>query len=273
MKIVALITVHNEERMIPACLRHLEHEGLNYFVINDRCTDGTMEYVKIHAGPGLIGTADMPFEYDHFNLSRTLEFKLAVARELDADWLLHLDADELRGSNQPNETLAQAITRIDAEGFNAINFQEFTFVPTHEDAEHHPASFNRTMRWYYPFLPQPLHRLNAWKKQGNEVDLVSDGGHRVHFAGRKVYHQSLHLRHYLYISRDHFSAKYKNRIHIGPELEKNWHGWREKATDAMCYFPPQSAMRPFDPETPWQLDASSPRTQHMLMDDRPPIPI
>ncbi len=223
-----------------------------------------MRIVDTFSSRGLMGVADMSDDGEYFNLSRTLEFKSSICRTVAADWFIHADADEFRTSNRAGESLADAITRIDREGYNAINFQEFTFISTHEQPEHQPASFLQTMRSYYPFLPQPLHRLNAWKNQGQSIDLVTDGGHRVHFADRKVYHESLHLRHYLYISRNHFVAKYKHRIHQGQELEKSWHGWRERADETMFYCAPAASLRSYDPERPWLMDASSPLTRHML---------
>jgi len=264
MNIVALITVHNEIRMIRACLDHLVGEGINFFIINDRCTDGTMKIVDEYSSRGLLGVAHMADNDAYFNLSRTLKFKTSICQTVTADWFIHADADEFRTSNRPGESLAAAISRIDREGYNAINFQEFTFIPVEEQPEHQPATFLQTMRWYYPFLPQPLHRLNAWKNIGQEIDLITDGGHRVHFADRKVYHESLHLRHYLYISRDHFSAKYKHRCHQTHELEKSWHGWREKTDESWFYCAPEKSLRRFDPERPWLMDASAPLHRHML---------
>lgn len=264
MNVVALITVRNEERLIRACLDHLVCEGINFFIINDRCTDETMKIVDTFSSRGLAGVADMSDKDVYFNLSRTLEFKVDISRTVAADWFIHADADEFRTSNRAGESLVDAVTRIDREGFNAINFQEFTFIPTREQPEHIPAHFQLTMRRYYPFLPQPLHRLNAWKNTGQDFDLVSNAGHRIQFTGQKVYHESLHLRHYLYISRDHFIAKYKHRMHQGQELEKSWHGWREKADETMFYCAPEASLRMFDPERPWQMDASSPLPRHLL---------
>lgn len=265
MNLVALISVHNEERMIGACLDFLHAQGVRFFLLDDRCTDGTMDIVRRYAGRGLVGTDTLP-DGRCFDLQRILQRKTELLRDLEADWFMHADADEFRTSTEPGETLAQAVARMDAAGFNAINFQEFTFVPTAEAPAHQPADFQQTMRWYYPFLPQPLHRLNAWKNLGQDIDLVRDAGHRVHFAGRRIYPQSLILRHYLYISRDHFLAKYRDRTHPEAARQRNWHGWREQADERRFYCPPQRVLRTFDPERPWNLDASHPRTRHLLED-------
>ena len=62
-------------------------------------------------------------------------------------------------------TLVEAIAEVERLGYNAINFQEYTFVPTVEAPDHDHACFLKTMRHYYAFLPSFPDRLNVWKRQ------------------------------------------------------------------------------------------------------------
>ena len=127
--------------------------------------------------------------------------------ELDGDWFMHVDADEIRLPPPGAATIAEALTAVEAAGFNAVNFLEFTFVPTIEHPEHDHPEFQETMRWYYPFLPSFPHRLNLWKRQPERVQLVPAGGHRVAFTGLRRFPTSFPMRHYLYLSREHAIEK------------------------------------------------------------------
>jgi glycosyltransferase involved in cell wall biosynthesis len=246
MKITALINVYNEEHVIKKSLDHLRDQGIDFYIIDNGSTDQTKHIIE---------------QYDFVSL---LKHKESLAASLDTDWFIHHDADEFRTSNLPGETLASAIARIDAQGFNAINFQELTFIPTAEHPYHEPDSFIETMRWYYPFLPAPLHRVNAWKAGIRDIDLAANGGHRVVFPEIRIFPESLWMRHYLYISHEHFLYKYSNRRHHQADIDRGWHGWREKADDSRFYCPSERLLREFYPETPWLMDASEPLIKHML---------
>ncbi len=152
-----------------------------------------------------------------------------MPRTLDADWLIHHDADEIRVSPQRGQTLAEAIAEFDAAGYNAVNFLEFAFVPTLEFPDHDHPGFARTMRWYYPFAPRFPHRCNAFKRQDGPVDLATDAGHVVSFPGLRMAPTSMYMRHYLYISRQHAIEKFVQRRFAEDELEAGWFGWRARA--------------------------------------------
>jgi len=263
MKIIAIINMYNEELLIGQSLEHLHRQGIDFYIIDNGSNDRSVEIVHSFKEKGLVGIEhiERQHEFDYIALMRR---KVIVSSSLSADWFIHYDADEFRTSNVPDETLAQAITRIDQLDYNAINFQEFTFIPTREHPQHHADSFITTMKWYYPFLPSPLHRLNAWKSGVRSLDLETNAGHRISFEGMRIYPESLWLRHYLYINRDHFMAKYNTRKHRKSEIERGWHGWREKADETLFYCPPESEMRTFDLTKPWLMDTRNPLAKHML---------
>jgi len=263
MKIVALLYIYNESHVIRQCLEHLGQQGLHFYVTDNMSTDGTLDIVKSFEGRGLIGYDQYPRQ-DNFEFKQLLLHKDRLARTIDADWFIHHDADEFRTSNRKGESLADAIARIDQMGFNAINCQEFTFIPTEEHPVHYPETFLHTMKWYYAFLPRPLHRLNTWKSGQSSFDLISSGGHWVQFEGRKVYPESLHLRHYMYISKEHFLHKYQTRRHDPKELQMGWHGWREQADESNFYLAPEQLMKVFDFTKPWLLDADNPTQRHLV---------
>src|SRR5207247_4523699 len=63
---------------------------------------------------------------------RILLRKTERARQLDASWFIHHDADEFRESPWSHLSLFEAIRRVDGLGFNAIDFAGLDFWPVHD---------------------------------------------------------------------------------------------------------------------------------------------
>ena len=161
---------------------------------------------------------------------------------------------------------AQALADVDAGGCNAVEFDEFTFVPTQEAPDHDHPDFRRTMRWYYPFAP----RSRTWCAPGNasqgRVDLASSGGHAVEFPGRRIYPERFRLLHYLFLGRS-------TRCEVRPAalrrggIRRGWHGWRATLGAGPVRLPSQSDLR--SAHADGDLDPSSPRTEHCLLWSEP----
>ena len=115
-------------------------------------------------GRGLVGIETLP-RSGFFSLRQQLARKEALAATLDADWFLHVDADQIVLPARSTQLLAQALAEVDARGYNAVNFRQFAFVPTLEAPDHDHPDYLRTMRWYYPCEPSFPHSLRAWKRQ------------------------------------------------------------------------------------------------------------
>ena len=80
---------------------------------------------------GIVRIETQPYK-GHFSLLDQCRFQEGLAREIEADWFIHHDADEIRESDLGGaQTLRQAISEIDAGGFTAINFDEFR-IRAHE---------------------------------------------------------------------------------------------------------------------------------------------
>jgi glycosyltransferase involved in cell wall biosynthesis len=261
LRVVALLATHNEERFVGGCLDHLVAHGIETYLIDNESTDRTVEIAERYVGRGLIGVETFP-RTGVYSWRPLLDRKAEVAATLEADWFLHMDADEFRLPPRRGITLAEAIAEVDRLGYNAINFQEFTFVPTRESPDHDHQDFQRTMQWYYPFLSEHPHRLNAWKKQVIPVDLGSSGGHRVDFEGLRMYPDSLPMRHYLFLSVDHAIRKYVVRRYDENEVAMGWHGGRHKLTADAIRLSSEDELREYRSDA--ELDASDALPRHPL---------
>src|SRR5262245_28385011 len=162
MRVIALLATYNEERFIANCLEHLIGQGVDAYLMDNDSTDRTVAIARRYLRRGLVEVERLPRD-GVFRVTAQLKRKEELAATLEADWFVHCDADEIRASAHPGQTLAEALAEVDAQGYNAVNFQEYTFTPTQEAPDHDHPNYRRTMRWYYPFSPRFPHRLNAWK--------------------------------------------------------------------------------------------------------------
>lgn len=259
-RVLAIIATYNEERFIGGCLEHLFANGVEVYLCDNESTDRTVEIAIRYLNRGLRAIETLPRD-GTYRWKQILGRKEQLAAELTADWFLHLDADEIPQSSRPGQTLAEALGEADAAGYNAVEFHELTFVAPIESPDHDHPDFRRTMRWYYPFAPRPLHLVRAWKRQP-KVDLASTGGHRASFRGRRISPERLFLRHYLILSREHMLRKYVHRRYDAAEVRKGWHGWRAKITADDIRLPSAADLR--FTATDADLDTSSPRRKHCI---------
>lgn len=238
MRVVALLSVRNEELYISRVIEHLITQGIEICVIDNESTDATFGIAQKYLGRGVFRIDTQPFE-GYFNLVAQLSLKEKLSREIDADWFIHHDADEIREAPAPFKSLYEGILKVDQEGYNAINFDEFVFLPTADDESFEGTDYVAKMQYYYFFEPAKFHRINAWKKTNLAFDLVSSGGHRVNFVDRKIYPENFILRHYLALSRTHAIAKYgSERIYSSEEIEtRGWHRARANANIEAIRFP------------------------------------
>jgi hypothetical protein len=212
-------------------------------------------------GRGVIGMERMPRPGLHAWLP-ILERKEALAAQLDADWFMHADPDEIRLPPDPGISLVEAFARADREGYNAVNFLEFAFVPTQEAPDHDHPDFARSMRWYYPFLPSFPNRLNAWKRQAARVELAWSGGHQVRFPGLRMYPQSFPMKHYLFLSLEHARRKYMQRSYDPGEVAAGWHRARAALRAEDVVLQSERELRVCGPDG--RLDPSDPLKRHPL---------
>src|SRR5262249_52428867 len=160
-------------------------------------TDGTAAAVEPFVGRGVIAVEPLrsaAAAADAFDWTRILERKAALAREIDADWFIHHDADEFRESPWSGVPLRHGIARVDAAGFNAIDFESLDFWPTHDRFQ--PGDDVRAAFTHYS-LRAPYDRLQvrAWKNTGAAVDLASSGGHEARFDDRRIFPLRFIARH------------------------------------------------------------------------------
>jgi hypothetical protein len=281
MKIVAILASYNEQKFIRACLEHYLQQGINVYLLDNDSTDKTLDIAGEYLDRNLIGIERIA-RHGMYQWQKILMRKEELADEIEADWLMHADPDEIRVAPTSAYTLAEAIADVDQKGYNAVNFMEYTFLPVRESPDHDNAEFQKTMRWYYPFAQRHPHRLNAWKKQSRRwpgtkgflselarnrrtppsVNLRDTGGHVVQFPGINPYPVDFKLKHYIVLSLEHAIQKYVKKSFDPKEIAGS-HGWRATAKEHEFLLPSQSQMRLYTSDD--ELDADRPLKEHLLV--------
>jgi glycosyl transferase family 2 len=263
MRAIAILATYNEERFIAGCLDNLIRQGLQVYLIDNDSTDSTVTIAERFSGRGLIGIETLP-RAGVFSLRQQLARKETLAATLDADWFIHVDADQIILPARSTQTLAQALAEVDGQGYNAVYFHQFAFVPTQDDPDHDHPDYQQTMRWYYPHEESFPHSLRAWKRQETPVELNWSGGHRVRFPGLRMYPSAFRYRHYLFLSIEHAIRKYVQKRFDPAEVADGWHTWRTRLSSESIRLPSRAELRYYESDD--TLDHSFPR-KHCFVDD------
>lgn len=270
LRIVALLTCRNEELYIKRCLTHLHKQGIETCLIDNESTDNTVKIAKKFLRKGLFRIVTQPYP-GYFDLVAQLKLKEELIKEIDADWFIHHDADEIREAPAPYKSLRKGIEEADKQCYNAINFDEFVFLPTTFEENFENMDYVKKMKYYYFFEPGPMRRINAWKNLNIEIDLINSGGHKVNFDGIKIFPENFILRHYIVLSKDHAISKYySSRVFSMKEhKERGWHGSRMTFTPDKLNFPKKDTLKKYNKKELW--DTSDIWLKHTFMEGIKPI--
>jgi hypothetical protein len=190
--VTAFMCVFNEADILPWTLKHLIDEGVDVHVIDNWSTDGSDRIANLFP---LAGFEQFPAEGDGgtYEWRRLLQRVEVLAKASRASWCVHHDADEIRRSLRPGESLLDAFRRMDRDGYNAADHRVFCFQPVDElytgDPEAHFGYYSDDG------VDNRLPHIKAWKNHGG-VSLAASGGHEAQFADRRVCPEPLILKHY-----------------------------------------------------------------------------
>jgi hypothetical protein len=249
--VVAIVAAFNEADVIGTVVGDLIEQGISIYFLDDGSTDGTVEAVEPYSGRGVIrierlrktssGTHDFDWE-------QILHRKEQLATELDADWFIHHDADEFRESPWAGVALKDAIERVDALGYNAIDFASLDFQPTHDRF-----LGGDDVRAAFPFYSESAAydkvQIRCLKKT-DRVDLASTGGHEARFEGRKVFPIRFLLRHYPVRGQSHGDRKVfveRQPRFVEGERARGWHVQYDNFAEGTSFVHDPCTLTQFDP--------------------------
>jgi hypothetical protein len=253
--------------VISPVIGHLVENGVDVHLIDNRSTDATVAEASRWLGKGLLAIEEFPREAPPsgspppFDWTAILQRKEELARELDADWFLHHDADEIREAPWPGMTLGEAMRWVDRLGYNSIGFRVFNFPPIDDGYE--PGSDLRAHFSYWKEAPEfDRSQIKCWKA-GRPVSLVPSGGHEAAFPNRNVFPIPFLMRHYPIRSSEQGRRKVfeerKGRF-VERERARDWHIQYDAMSD-----PGQMLLA--DPAELRQFDADQARLELMLANE------
>ena len=247
-RVVAIMTAYNEEDIILPSIQFLIDQGVSVYLIDNWSTDATYTLAEQLLGKGLIGVEKFPKEAPtkFFALENLLGRDEELTREIQADWFIHYDVDEIRESCWPGVSLKDAIYWVDRAGFNCIDHTVIEFQPT--DNDYIPGSDFRSYFKYFQFARRPgdFVQIKAWKNFGQVISLAETGGHEVCFEGRRIYPYKFLLKHYQVRSQSHGEKKIwkERKARWNPdEKAKGWHAHYDSIRQGDSFL-----------RSPWELD-------------------
>src|SRR4051812_16451552 len=201
-RVVAILPAFNEGDVIRSVIGDLIAQGVEVYLLDNLSTDDTVAQAAPFLGRGLLHVERFPVDagYPERN-ARELVWRDMMRRvedlavELGADWYLFTNADEFRESPWPGVDLREAIARVDAAGYNAISFELLNFRPV-DDRFRPGDDVREALTGYEPGDAFDALQVKGWKHDGRRPDLVSNAGHDVRIAGRRVFPVPFLLRHY-----------------------------------------------------------------------------
>ena len=226
LKVAAVIHCFNEMDILPEVIHHLVRQGIQIYLFDNWSTDGTWEIASELQQQGLLAHLERYPAYptDNFQWASLLKHTEDISQSIDADWIIHYDADELRYSPWQSSTLVEGISWVDNLGYNAVDFSivEFRFLSNKSNCNG-PYESSLT---HFEFGKRPGHflQVKAWKNT-QRVNLVDSGGHNADFEGRRLYPLKFLTKHYPL--RNAQQAQKKVFIDRLPrsQLEKTERGW------------------------------------------------
>jgi len=255
----AIVAVRNETLHIRRSIRAFVESGIDVVIIDHASTDGTLEICKEYLGNGILSIEHLEWR-GVFDLSEQLDLKARIISELPHEWVIHSDADEWLQSPVEGESLLEGITRIDGLGYNAVNFEEFVFLPDPDENDIF-VDYEKKLLCYYYFAPQQKRLMRAWKKNCG-LSNIAAAGHKLGGNGLYLAPQAFILRHYIALSQAYALRKYLGREYSDRDLKKGWHDNRIKILAEDLKLPRAVGLKKLSSWETVDFDRSDPRHKH-----------
>ena len=193
-----MLPVFNSENMIEEVLEHLISQDIPLVIVDNGSTDNTFQICEKFLDKGVLQLEQFKTTtYPYHTIVRKL-YDMAILE--NPDWVIRSDSDQLMESGM-NMTLKDAITQVDAEGYNIIQCDEFNFFMTEKDDA--SAKSIKEKLLYYSYQHDFLYK--AWKfVSGILVTGQGLAGHFPIFPDDHVYktfNKKFIIRHYQFTSK------------------------------------------------------------------------
>ena len=197
IKIIAFIVVYNEEEIIEKCIENARDQGLDVIVIDEGCTDRTIEIVKGFNMPVFENKVKIHNPY------RANDWAISKVREIGCDWYVEKDADEIF-ETYDKRTIVETVNEADNLGYNCMRFDMYEFWPTVID-DMAIKDFTKRIQYYSYYSSRYLKMIK------NSSEIYTNEPHRARGKIKESPNRLL-LRHYRFIGLEQGRKKAKNRL-------------------------------------------------------------
>jgi len=253
--VTAVVAIRNGSFYFEALCQHARDNGI-YLAVIDNDSDDNLQSLIVKNKDIVIKSTFLKY-HGYFDLTQQLEAKENLIKELDCDWIIHQDIDELLFSDVKGERLADALERVHQSGFNAINFDEFVFLPIERFKGFKSTNYH-TMKWYYFFEPRKNRLMRAFHRTLKTQ--IESGGHKLD-GDIKQYPYNMCMRHYIFENRKHAQKKYQGRNYSKQDIENKFHRNRMLLQGQNLYLPSKRNLKKNASDN-WDLDKSDPKSTH-----------
>ena len=122
------MSAYNEADIIHESILKLIQQEVDVYLLDNGSTDKTKDIASQFLEKGLIQVEKCIYkenEKEVYDWTSLLRRKEELSKQLDYDWFIHVDADEIRYSPWEKYNLREGIHLVDQMGFNLINFRLF----------------------------------------------------------------------------------------------------------------------------------------------------
>ena len=255
INVTAIIAIRNGSFYFLRLCEYARKNGINLAIIDNDSQDNLQDLITQNKDV-VIKSKTLKYE-GYFDLTQQLKAKESLTKELDCDWIIHQDVDELLYSNIKGERIADALKRVHELGFNAVNFDEFVFLPLERFKKFHSDNYHK-MKWYYFFEPAKSRLMRAFHRSLKTK--INSGGHKLE-GDINLYPENFCMRHYIFKNREHAKTKYKFRNYSALDLENRFHRNRLPLQNNEIYLPSKKSLHKYNFKD-WVLDKSKPKSNH-----------
>jgi hypothetical protein len=242
--VLFVIPVRNEPDIAGWTTRRLLAEGMRVKVLDDWSDDGTYEILGAIKGVDIVR-----FPPDRPTREWSLVGQLVEIEEIGlknpGTWIVPAAADEIFCSPWPGVGLAEAFSRVEAEGYNFIDTAFFNFVPTKD-------GFCRGMDPEKFFThgemgSDPSYRRIYLSPPGVRAQIAANACHDVMIPGRRIYPVQFVVKHYPLRSNEQGRKKIDDRRSRFAEEEKKkgWHTHYNNVDEGSSYIGDETKLTRF----------------------------
>lgn len=264
--VMAFVCGRNISAYLSVLTNKLLSEDIPLIYIDNGSDDGSADRAAQMLGQGITELHHLPYD-GSFSVEAQLRMKQRLIAEHAPRWVLNMDADEILEHRESGGRIRDMAVEAEEAGYNALNFQEFVFLPL-PDEDFTQADYAAQMTNYYLFEPMPYRLLRMWR-HGFGLSNLESAGHRLS-GPLRLAPVSHNLRHYIALSQDAARQKYVGRKFAPDELARKWHANRVGITEDDIRLPDRDApgLRQLPADDPKGFDRSLPLTRHWWKWDR-----